>query len=73
MLGIAPIDRLGELSWLGPVSVIVFGLLVGLIVRAAAVTRFDLWTLLLTVGTFARGVPDHVLRSGVHRAWVRPC
>src|SRR5207248_10187392 len=26
VLGIAPIDRLGELTWLAPVSVIVFGL-----------------------------------------------
>ena len=29
VLGIAPIDRLGELTWLGPLSVVVFGLLVG--------------------------------------------
>ena len=36
VLGIAPIDRLGELSWLGPVSVIVFGLLIGLVSRARA-------------------------------------
>jgi prepilin-type N-terminal cleavage/methylation domain-containing protein len=57
VLGIAPIDRLGELTWLGPVSVIVFGLLVGLVVRAAEVTRFDRWMLLLTVGTFAWAYP----------------
>jgi prepilin-type N-terminal cleavage/methylation domain-containing protein len=57
VLGIAPIDRLGELTWLGPLSVTVFGLLVGLIVRAASVTRFDLWMLLLTVGTFAGAYP----------------
>jgi hypothetical protein len=57
VLGIAPIDRLGELTWLGPVSVIVFGLLVGLVVHAAAVTRFDRWMLLLTVGTFAGAYP----------------
>lgn len=57
VLGIAPIDRLGELTWLGPLSVIVFGLLVGLVVRAAAVTEFDLWTLLLTVGVFAGAYP----------------
>jgi hypothetical protein len=42
---------------LGPVSVIVFGLLVGLIVRAASVPQFDLWMLLLTVGTFAGAYP----------------
>ena len=57
VLGIAPIDRLGELTWLGPLSVTVFGLLVGLVVRAASVTRFDLWMLLLTVGTFAGAYP----------------
>jgi prepilin-type N-terminal cleavage/methylation domain-containing protein len=57
VLGIAPIDRLGELSWLGPLSVIVFGLLVGLIIHAAGVPRFDRWMLLLTVGTFAGAYP----------------
>jgi prepilin-type N-terminal cleavage/methylation domain-containing protein len=57
VLGIAPIDRLGQLTWLGPVSVIVFGLLVGLVIHAAAVTRFDRWMLLLTVGTFAGSYP----------------
>jgi prepilin-type N-terminal cleavage/methylation domain-containing protein len=53
VLGIAPIDRLGELTWLGPLSVLAFGLLVGLVVHAAAVAGFDRWMLLLTVGTFA--------------------
>jgi hypothetical protein len=57
VLGIAPIDRLGELTWLGPISVIVFGLLVGLVVHAAAVARFDRWMLLLTLGTFAGAYP----------------
>jgi prepilin-type N-terminal cleavage/methylation domain-containing protein len=57
VLGIAPIDRLGELTWLAPVSVFVFGLLVGLVVHAAQVTRFDRWMLLLTVGTFAGAYP----------------
>jgi prepilin-type N-terminal cleavage/methylation domain-containing protein len=57
VLGIAPIDRLGELTWLGPVSVIVYGLLVGLVIRAAAVTGFDRWMLILTVGTFAGAYP----------------
>jgi hypothetical protein len=57
VLGIAPIDRLGELTWLGPISVIVFGILVGLVVQAASVPRFDLWMLLLTVGTFAGAYP----------------
>jgi hypothetical protein len=57
VLGIAPIDRLGELTWLGPISVIIFGILVGLVVQAASVPRFDLWMLLLTVGTFAGAYP----------------
>ena len=57
VLGIAPIDRLGELTWLGPISVVIFGLLVGLVVHAASATRFDLWMLLLTVGTFAGAYP----------------
>ncbi|HLA84623.1 MAG TPA: prepilin-type N-terminal cleavage/methylation domain-containing protein [Thermoguttaceae bacterium] len=57
VLGIAPIDRLGELTWLGPISVVIFGLLVGLVVQAAGVPRFDLWMLLLTVGTFAGAYP----------------
>jgi hypothetical protein len=57
VLGIAPIDRLGELTWLGPVSVIVYGLLVGLVVNAAGAVRFDRWMLLLTLGTFAGTYP----------------
>jgi hypothetical protein len=57
VLGIAPIDRLGELTWLGPVSVVAFGLLVGLVVQAAPVPRFDRWMLLLTIGTFAGAYP----------------
>jgi hypothetical protein len=57
VLGIAPIDRLGELTWLGPMSVVAFGLLVGLVVRAVSVPRFDRWMLLLTIGTFAGAYP----------------
>jgi prepilin-type N-terminal cleavage/methylation domain-containing protein len=57
VLGIAPIDRLGELTWLGPLSVLVFGLMIGLVVRAASVPRFDLWMLLFAVGTFAGAYP----------------
>lgn len=57
VLGIAPIDRLGELTWLGPISVVIFGLLVGLVAQAASASRFDLWMLLLTVGTFAGAYP----------------
>ena len=57
VLGIAPIDRLGELTWLGPLSVVAFGLLVGLVVKASSVPRFDRWMLLLTIGTFAGAYP----------------
>ena len=57
VLGIAPIDRLGELTWLGPMSVVAFGLLVGLVVQASSVPRFDRWMLLLTIGTFAGAYP----------------
>ncbi|MEM8947633.1 MAG: hypothetical protein AAGD11_20855 [Planctomycetota bacterium] len=57
MLGIAPIDRLGELTWLGPLSVVVFGLVVGLVVQASSVPQFDRWMLLLTIGTFAGAYP----------------
>ncbi|MGD9636086.1 MAG: type II secretion system protein [Pirellulales bacterium] len=57
VLGIAPIDRLGELTWLGPLSIVAFGLLVGLVVHAANVPRFDRWMLLLTIGTFAGAYP----------------
>ena len=57
VLGIAPIDRLGQLTWLGPLSVAAFGLLAGLIVHVANVPRFDRWMLLLTIGTFAGAYP----------------
>jgi len=57
VLGIAPIDRLGELMWLGPASVIAFGLLVGLVAGAFRVTQVDRWMLLLIIGTFTGGYP----------------
>lgn len=57
VLGIAPIDRLGELTWLGPLSVVVFGLLVGLVAQASGATHFDRWSLLLTMGAFAGAYP----------------
>ena len=57
VLGIAPIDRLGELSWLGPTSVICFGLLLGLVAAAYHVQNFDKWMLLLVVGTFTGAFP----------------
>jgi hypothetical protein len=57
VLGIAPIDRLGELSWLGPMSVVIFGLILGLVARAFEVARFDRWMLLLVIGTFTGAFP----------------
>ena len=57
VLGIAPIDRLGELSWLGPMSVVVFGLVLGLVAHAFRVTEFDRWMLLLVIGTFTGAFP----------------
>jgi prepilin-type N-terminal cleavage/methylation domain-containing protein len=57
VLGIAPIDRLGELTWLGPASVVVFGLLLGLVAHAFAINNFDRWMLLLVLGTFTGAYP----------------
>lgn len=57
VLGIAPIDRLGELTWLGPSSVVVFGLVLGLFARAYQVQRIDRWMLLLILGTFTSAYP----------------
>jgi prepilin-type N-terminal cleavage/methylation domain-containing protein len=57
VLGVAPIDRLGELTWLGPASVVVFGILLGLIARAFSVYNFDRWMLLLLLGTFTGAYP----------------
>jgi prepilin-type N-terminal cleavage/methylation domain-containing protein len=57
VLGIAPIDRLGELTWLGPASVVIFGLLLGLVAHAFAVQNFDRWMLLLVMGTFTGAYP----------------
>src|ERR1051326_318554 len=57
VLGIAPIDRLGELTWLGPASVVVFGLLLGLVAHAFAIQNYDRWMLLLVLGTFTGAYP----------------
>lgn len=57
VLGVAPIDRLGELTWLGPLSVLIFGVLVGLTVHVIDEPRFDRWMLLLTLGAFAGAYP----------------
>lgn len=40
VLGVAPIDRLSELSWLGPASVVIYGLLLGLIANAFYICNF---------------------------------
>ena len=57
VLGIAPIDRLGELTWLGPVSVVAFGLLIGLMSRAFEHGNFDRWMLVLVLATFTGAYP----------------
>ena len=57
VLGVAPIDRLGELTWLGPASVVVFGFLLGLIANAFYIQKFDRWMLLLVLGTFTGAYP----------------
>src|SRR5438876_200700 len=57
VLGIAPIDRLGELTWLGPASVVIFGLVLGLFARAFYIQNIDRWMLLLLLGTFTGAYP----------------
>jgi prepilin-type N-terminal cleavage/methylation domain-containing protein len=57
VLGVAPVDRLGELRWLGPISVVVFGLIVGLYAHANSLVRFDRWMLLLVLGAFTGAYP----------------
>jgi len=57
VLGVAPIDRLGELSWLGPGSVVVFGLFLGLLSHAFLLRDFDRWMLLLILGAFTAAYP----------------
>ena len=57
VLGIAPIDRLGELTWLGPASVVIFGLLLGLVAHAFNIQKFDRWMLLLVLGAFTGAYP----------------
>jgi prepilin-type N-terminal cleavage/methylation domain-containing protein len=57
VLGIAPIDRLGQLTWLGPTSVVIFGFLLGLFAHAFNIQNFDRWMLLLVLGTFTGAYP----------------
>jgi hypothetical protein len=57
VLGIAAIDRLGELTWLGPISVLVFGVLIALVALAYDPTKLSGWVLVLVAGCFAGGYP----------------
>jgi len=58
VLDVAPRrDELAELVWLGPVSVVVFGVLVSLLVAAKAPTKLEKWMLLLMVGALAGSYP----------------
>lgn len=57
VLGIAAIDKLGELAWLGPVSVLVFGLLITLLALAYRPDQLNVWMLLLLAGCFAGAYP----------------
>ena len=57
ILGIAPMDRLGELVWLGPMSVLVYGLLVAMVALAFHPEALDKWMLLLILGAFAAAYP----------------
>jgi type II secretory pathway pseudopilin PulG len=57
VLGIAPIDRLGELRWLGPLSVVAFGLVLGLISRGFHAANIDRWMLMLVLGLFTGAYP----------------
>jgi len=54
---VAPIDRLGELTWLGPASIVIFGLVLGLVAHAFNIRNFDRWMLLLILGTFTSAYP----------------
>lgn len=57
VLGVAPVDRLGELRWLGPLSVVIFGLIVGFYAHAHLLVKFDRWMLLLILGAFTGAYP----------------
>ena len=57
VLGIAPVDRLGELRRLGPMSVVVFGLMLGLVMGAYGARHVDKWMLLMLIGTFCGAYP----------------
>ena len=57
MLGIAALDRLGELTWLGPLSVLVFGILIALLALAHDPEKLNVWLVILVAGCFAGAYP----------------
>ena len=57
VLGIAALDRLGELTWLGPLSVLVFGILIALIALAHDPEKLNVWLVILVAGCFAAAYP----------------
>jgi hypothetical protein len=57
VLGIAALDRLGELTWLGPLSVLVFGILVALIALAHDPDKLNAWLAILVTGCYAAAYP----------------
>ncbi len=57
VLGIASIDRLEKLTWLGPLGVFVFGVLIALVTLAYKPEKLDGWVILLVAGCFASAYP----------------
>lgn len=57
VLGIAAMDRLGELTWLGPLSVLVFGILIALLALAQDPEKLNVWLAILVTGCFAGAYP----------------
>jgi hypothetical protein len=57
VLGMAAIDRLGELTWLGPLSVFVFGILIALTALAYDPQKLSGWVVVLVAGCFAGAYP----------------
>ena len=57
VLGMAAIDRLGELTWLGPLSVFVFGVLIALTALAYDPEKLSGWVVVLVAGCFAGAYP----------------
>jgi len=45
------------LTWLGPASVVIFGIVLGLVAHAFGIQKFDRWMLLLVLGTFTAAYP----------------